>query len=175
MKVPRPTAERVRELFSYDPLTGIFTRLVKTNNRVEVGESCHYFSKGDGYLRISIDGRQHLGHRLAWLYMTGEWPADEVDHRDADRANNRWANLRDVTAAINSQNKRQARVDNRSCGLLGVTFDKSRSRRPWVAQIGLIHDDGQFRNIRIGRFETPELAHQAYVARKRALHVGCTI
>ena len=169
------TAERLRELLHYDPLTGLFTRLVKTCNTVDVGDVCDYFSKKDGYLRISLDHQQYLGQRLAWLYMTGKWPDDEVDHLDTDPANNKLVNLRDVTRRTNSENKRVARVDNKSSRLLGVTFDNRRTRKPWVAQIGVCRSDGTRRNVRIGRFATPQLAHDAYIAVKRQLHAGCTI
>jgi hypothetical protein len=170
---PLLTADRLRELLHYDPLTGLFTRLVRTCNTVNVGDVCGYFSKKDGHLRISLDHHQYLGQRLAFLYMTGEWPANEVDYWDTDPANNRWANLRDVTTKTNSENKRVARVDNKSSGLLGVTWNAEKEK--WQAQIGLRNDDGSRRTKSLGRYDDKFVAHEVYLNAKRRLHAGCTI
>jgi hypothetical protein len=169
----RLTAERIRALLHYDPLTGVFTRLVKTCNSVKVGDVAGFVSQVDGYTRISVEKQQYLGHVLAWVYMTGKWPEGEIDHWDTDRGNTRFANLRDVSTKVNSENKRSARADNKSSGLLGVTWDAKRGK--WLAQIGIRNDDGSRRNKTLGRYRDKHVAHLAYVNAKRQLHVGCTI
>lgn len=169
----RITAARLRELLHYDPLTGVFTRLVKTCNTVAVGDVAGFVSTGDGYTRISVDGVQYLGHVLAWLYMTGAWPDGEVDHRDTDRGNTRFDNLRDVSTKMNSENKRTARSDNRSSGLLGVTWNEARQK--WQAQIGVRDEAGKRRTKSLGRYPDKHVAHAVYLAAKRQLHAGCTI
>lgn len=103
-----------------------------------------------------------MAHRLAWLYMTGEWPRQEIDHIDGDRANNKWLNLRDVDHATNMQNRRVAQSNNVG-GFLGVS---RRAESIHIAYVGTKY---------IGSFRTPEEAHAAYVQRKRAAHDGCTI
>ncbi len=128
----RITAARLRELLHYDPETGVFTWRVR-RRRVRIGASPKP-TKGNRYLRIGIDGAIWLAHRLAWLYMTGNWPKDDVDHRDGDGLNNRWSNLRDVTPVVNGQNRRGAQSNNRS-GLLGASFDAFTGR--YVAKIAV--------------------------------------
>ncbi len=103
MKKPQLTQERLKQLFRYDPETGLFTRLVSTNNRVKVGDVAGN-SRADGYIKIRVDFDMHYAHRLAWLYMTGEWPAMKIDHVNGDKSDNRWSNLRDVSTTVNSQN-----------------------------------------------------------------------
>lgn len=106
-------------------------------------------------------------HRLAFLYMTGEWPAHQVDHINADRADNKWANLREATISVNAQNRRAALAGS-SSGLLGASWDSKHER--WKAQIRV---NGRTRHL--GYFGSPEAAHQAYLMSKRAHHAGCTI
>ena len=118
------TAQRLRELLHYDPETGHFTRKVRTAQRHRVGDRADLVSTTGnlaGYYRVALGGTKYLAHRLAWFYVHGMWPAGEIDHIDADRGNNRIANLRDVPAQMNKENFRRARVDNRS-GLLGVSI-----------------------------------------------------
>jgi len=148
----------------YDPETGIFTRLVRTSNRIKIGDVAGSLSRY-GYLEFQLYGKLRKAHRLAWLYMTGEWPVGEIDHRDTDRTNNRFSNLRDVTSLGNKQNRR-APNKNSSTGLLGV----SPKRDKWKAQIR-----ANGKNRHLGTFTTPMEAHAAYLKAKRELHEGCTI
>lgn len=158
------TAERLRELLHYDPETGVWTWLVRTSYRIKVGDPVGT-DNGHGYIRTSIDGNRYLLHRLAWLWTTGEWPTSMIDHVNGVRNDNRWVNLRLVSNAENGQNRRTARGGGRS-GLLGVSPHQGK----YTSQI---HVAG--RKIHIGVFDTPEQAHEAYLAAKRRLHPGCTI
>jgi hypothetical protein len=111
------TAERLREVLSYDPETGVFTRRVKTAQRVKVGDIAGTIRKKDGRRVIMVDGKNYLASLLAHLYMTGEWPKNLVDHRDLDRLNDRWENLRPATRSQNEMNKRP----RGKLGVKGVT------------------------------------------------------
>ena len=153
------TAERLRELLDYDPATGVFTRKVRTTNRIKVGDVAGYL-RNDGYIRIKIDGRMHLAHRLAWLYVKGESPPDQIDHRNGIKTDNRIANLRLATHIENMHNRRKPHADNKT-GFLGV----SPSYGMFQARIGV---NGKIKHI--GTFPTPEEAHAAYVQAKRQLH-----
>jgi hypothetical protein len=99
--------------------------------------------------------------------VTGEWPAEDVDHIDGSPSNNAMTNLRAVTHAINMQNRRRPTKGNKA-GLLGVHYIPS--ERKWAADITA---DGKC--PRIGRFPTAEAAYAAYLKMKRAIHGGCTI
>jgi hypothetical protein len=154
------SAARLRELLDYAPDTGLF----RSN-----GKTVGFLVPPKNYMRVLVAGRQRLAHRLAWLYVHGEWPAGQIDHINGIKTDNRIANLRCVTAEHNMQNARSARSSNKSCGLLGVTMQK-KSGKKWVAQIS-----AKGVNRYLGRYDTPEEAHVAYVEAKRRLHDGCTI
>lgn len=163
-RVEKLTAERLQELVHYDPTTGIFTHRAP-RKKIRVGEIAGTVDKASGYVILCIDRRHHYGHRLAFLYMTGEWPKQMVDHRDGNRANNVFDNLRDAPRLINQQNLRHATAVS-SSGLLGAY----RKRNKWESRI---RHCGQV--IRLGVFATAEQAHDAYLRAKRELHDGCTI
>lgn len=155
------TAERLRQLLSYDPETGLFIWRVYRNHRARAGTIAG--SKTD-YLRISVDSVDHLAQRLAWLYMTGEWPIGVIDHKDGDKFNNAWSNLRDTTTSANNQN-RVAANSNSGTGSLGVSY--SAERGAFVAQIKY-----GGKNRMIGRYATKGEAEEAYLRHKAANHNG---
>ena len=142
---PPLTAERLREVLSYDPLTGVFLWKVSTGRRVRVGGVAGYLDE-DGYLRIRIDGTAYRAHRLAWLYAHGHWPADQLDHRNRVRSENWIDNLREATNAQNHQNLSLS-VRNRS-GHIGVAWHKSAGK--WRARLrvrGKVINAGSFERI----------------------------
>lgn len=161
---PALTAARLREVLRYDPLTGICTWLVRAAHRRWPGEEAGSPSK-DGRIRIRIDGELFYRYRLAFLYMTGAWPTETVDHINGDRTDDRWSNLRDVSQAVNSQNHRRA-PRHSTTGLLGAQVCGDR----FASSITLNN-----RVFRLGTFDTAEEAHKAYVMAKRAMHPGSTI
>lgn len=88
------TAARLRELLHYEPKTGVWT-VIKAYGRRRVGEKVdHILGK---YRGITIDGKQYLSHRAAWLYMKGQWPTITVDHKNRKKNDNRWSNLRSAS------------------------------------------------------------------------------
>jgi hypothetical protein len=157
------TSERLREVLGYDPDTGLFTRrLARSGFQVGAVAGC---LDGYGYTAIKIDGRLYAGHRLAWFWVHGIWPANNIDHINGDRADNRIHNLRDVPTSTNCQNQRRAQFHNKT-GFLGVSPNRGRFRAAiWLG--------GKY--LHIGVFDTPEQAHEAYLTAKRRLHDGCTI
>ena len=142
---------RLKQVLHYEPETGQFTR-VQAGRGVTVGPICG--SECDGYRTVVIDGSSYRLHRLAFLYMEGEWPQAKVDHINGDRADNRWANLRHATIRQNSHN-RKTRSDSK-CGLKGVSWNARPQK--WMARIGV---DGKSKYL--GVYKTPEEAHTAYV------------
>lgn len=160
------TAERVRELLEYDPETGVFRWRALPSIKATRSKAGAIAGCSDGrYWGISIEKRRAQAHRLAWLYMTGDWPKFQIDHIDGDKINNRFANLRDVPPAMNQHNQIRPQKTN-STGFLGVVPVRTKFR----AQIWV---DGAAKNL--GTYLTAEAAHAAYVVAKRRLHAGCTI
>jgi len=148
----------LKKLVRYDPETGEFTWLVSNSNRVKVGDRAGS-QRSTGYRALAVLGKLYQEHRLAWLYMTGEWPEAFIDHRNGSRNDNRWANLRAATKAENGQN--YVRSAGKS-GLVGAT----RRDGGWVSQIRV-----SGRPLYLGYFKTPEEASAAYVAAKLQHHV----
>jgi len=146
--------EQLRALLRYDATTGVFTWIVNRGGRFRAGTVAGWLTE-KGYIKIRIGGRDYKAHRLAWLYMTGCWPEHEVDHENTIRSDNRWDNLREATGAQNSRNRRKP-VTNTS-GFKGVSWNKITCQ--WQA---VIHIDGK--RVILGQFNSPEDAHQAYVA-----------
>lgn len=161
------TQARLRELLDYDPATGLFVRRAVEG----LQERWHDKPAGyvlRGYLVITVDGRKYRAHRLAWLYIHGKWPEQEIDHRDGNKLNNRIANLRDVSHTVNGENRRQGEANGTGGGLIGASWFKARNK--WMAQITVNRKQRY-----LGLFDTAEEAHAAYVQAKRQLHEGCTI
>ena len=99
------TAERTRFVLNYNANSGEFFRKVdrfgKTIQPYKVG-----FRMRNGYWYVSIDTRLVRAHRLAWLYVTGNWPDGCIDHINGDRSDNRFENLRDTNLRVNAENRR---------------------------------------------------------------------
>jgi hypothetical protein len=159
MKTDRElTQERLRSLLSYNPDTGEFTRLVNRRSDL-VGKIAGCPSRVGSekfYIKIQIDGKKYLAHRLVWLYSYGEWPENQIDHIDQDSLNNRLINLREVTNAENGKNQKMSKRN--ISGVTGVCFDKKRQK--WHARIVV---NGKF--IHLGYFEVKD---DSIAARKNA-------
>ena len=149
------TADRLRSLFRYEPDTGHLIRLWPATRKCDeryVGAPIGHPSTL-GYTLVSIDGRKYLAHRLAWLWMTGDWPQHGIDHINGTGTDNRWENLRSATVSQNAAN-RGVQANSRS-GIKGVWFDRSRGL--WTAMIAV-----RGRRYSLGRHPTKEAAAAAY-------------
>lgn len=157
------TAEKLRELLRYDPVTGNFFWLVTQGGRSQAGQRAGKILKANrGYRQIVVLGIRYRAHRLAWLYMTGEWPRDVIDHIDGDTDNNRWANLRAATQAQNMANQRLYRKNNTS-GHRGVF--KVKGRESWRVRIRVRGEQ-----ISCGCYPTFEAAKAAYLQHATRLY-----
>jgi HNH endonuclease len=155
--------ECLREMLSYELASGLFRWRVKASKNTSIGAVAGTHSQGRIVIRIK--SQQYLAHRLAWKYVTGEWPNNNIDHRDGDSTNNAFSNLRDVPQSVNLQNLRTAKKTN-LCGLLGVRPHRSRFQAG-ITVAGKWHY--------LGAFDDKHSAHAAYLDAKRRLHTGCTI
>jgi hypothetical protein len=158
------THQRLKEVLSYDEVSGHFFWRKVLSNRVKPGACAGTLCK-NGYIYISIDGSRYLAHRLAVFYVTGEAPAKFVDHINGFSTDNRICNLRNASPRINAEN-RQGPQSNNALGILGVSM----KRKKFLAQIVV---NGSHRNL--GVFDTAEQAQFAYLDAKRAFHEGNTL
>jgi hypothetical protein len=131
-KKKKLTHERLRELLHYDKATGVWTRLVSTSSRARAGAIAGSIVPS-GYRVIGIDGCIYFSAPLAWFYVKGEWPKLEIDHKNLDKADDRWENLREATHGENQRNKRLQK--NSSTGYIGVAID--RARQCWSVMVKL--------------------------------------
>lgn len=156
------TQERLKQVVSYNPDNGVFTRILALSNCVKVGDILGG-DNGRGYLRTRIDGKLYMNHRLAWLYVYGSMPEFEIDHINHNKKDNRIANLRSCTRSENSRNS-PIGIRNKS-GIVGVQY-RERDRK-FYATI-----TNNKKKIHIGVYETAEDALLAYndAARKYGYH-----
>ncbi|MDI4633332.1 HNH endonuclease [Pelomonas sp. V22] len=159
-KEDKLTAERLRELLTYDPETGLFIRRVNRPGKWGKAGTVAGHINAHGYRVIWI-GANHMAHRLAWLYVHGAWPDGQLDHINQDKTDNRLENLRLVTHAENMQNRPHQR--NNSTGLKGVL-----PRTKYGGWPALICANNK--QIWLGTFDSPEAAHAAYCAAAARLH-----
>lgn len=158
------TAEQLQGVLHYEPSTGNFTWKTTIKGAMNAGDIAGHCTRG--YVVIGVKGRLYRAHRLAWLYMTGEWPSGHVDHINGNPSDNRWENLRDVSRHVNLQNRHRSDRDSRS-GLLGA---HEHGPGVWVSEIRAF---GVRRYL--GTFSTKEAAHAAYLAAKQQMHVDAPI
>jgi len=137
------SVDELRAKYSYDPETGVFIKKALTKYQKEWVAGC---KDPSGYVRICINGRIYLAHRLAWYYMTGFQPINLIDHINGNKQDNRFVNLREADYSQNMMNSRLA-SNNRS-GCKGVSW-LSR-KKAWRAE-GKIDGKrvflGQFKNL----------------------------
>lgn len=157
--------EYLREVLHYDPATGIFRWRERPDrsrswNIKHAGRVAGWCTSGSGrgYVCIAIDSVKYYAHTLAWIYMTGEQVPKgmEVDHRNRQRAENWWGNLRLATKTQNAHNT--GKRSTNTSGFKGVSWDKERQK--WLASIMVNH-----RSMSLGRFDRIE---DAIAARKTA-------
>ena len=146
------TQKRLKKLLNYNSETGVFRWKIKPSPQVCIGDIAGCCS--NGYTVIGVDSSNYMAHRLAWLYIYGEFPPQFIDHIDRDKSNNRISNLR---MATNSQNQINAKIQsNNTSGYNGVF----RNGGNWQARIKVMGSV-----ICLGTYKTKE---EAYKVRKSA-------
>jgi hypothetical protein len=160
----RVSPQQLRELLSYNPLTGVALWRVRLESHFDNVATCARWNtryagkiaggvdKATGYIRISVDNKHYALHRVIWAIMTGEWPP-EVDHEDTDKLNNKWTNLRKATHSQNSANR--VRQPNNTSGFKGVSWSASADK--WRAYIVI-----EKKQIHLGNFDDINDAKNAY-------------
>lgn len=146
----RISQEYLKSRLSYDPETGIFVWLEQpglpkqwnTNYAGKPAGCVKHAPSGYRYIHMTLCGKSYAAHRLIWLYVTGEEPPKELDHRNRDATDNRWDNLRD-SKGLNQRNRSKNR--NNKSGVTGVCWNSLKSK--WQVYAGGIY---------LGRF--PEIS-----------------
>ena len=161
------TPEVLKELLDYDAQTGVFKWKKRVGRGIAgaVAGRISTSKTAPGYVQIMVSKKLYQAHRLAWLYVNGSLPDEQIDHINGIRSDNRIENLRVVSGSLNSQNQRRARKDNKT-GFLGVSLHRSRFQ-------ACIRKDRKI--FHLGYFDSAEEAHDAYVKAKRTIHEGNTL
>ena len=159
------TQSELKELMHYDPAAGQFVRLKARFHPQRIGQIAGCVNKHPrrGYVVIKIHGKSYEAHRLAWLYMTGEWPKSQIDHRDEDKTNNRWDNLREATHTQNIWHR--GKQKNNASGIRGVYWRADIGKWRAVLQAG--RKAGR-KALFSAHFATREEAAAAYAVAARA-------
>jgi len=147
------TQEDLQKLLKYDSETGWFIWLISNSNRVQVGARAGFLHQASGYRYITINGKKYLESRLAHFYMTGNWPKEEIDHKNRIKSENKWNNLREAT-----------RIQN--------LVNKSKTERKYDLPTGVYKSGNKFtvyqqinkKRYYLGTFNTPNEAHQKYIS-----------
>jgi len=154
-----------RSFLDYDPISGVFTWKTGRRGTARKGSIAGSIDPVTGYRRIRLKDKKIFAHRLAFLWMNGLLPENDIDHINGKRDDNRWCNLRLSNDTINAQNRHKAQSNSRS-GLIGAMSNGKKYR-------ARIRVDGK--RIDLGSYHTPEEAHAVYVKTKRQLHEGNTL
>lgn len=151
------TAQRLKLLLHYDPRTGLWRWRTTKNQMARKGMVAgteHKAKRSTAtYIRIKIDGRSYMAHRLAFLYVTGSWPEHDPDHKNTIGTDNRWVNLRDANPSQNIANK--AKDCRNKTGFKGVHYSEQ-----YGAFVASIKVNGKTRCI--GIYDKAEPAAAAY-------------
>ena len=154
------TQSELKEVLEYNPDTGVFTWKKTVSSRAKTGDVAG--SKNNRrYINIRVNKKQYMAHRLAYFYMTGNFPENQIDHINHIRDDNRWSNLRDATHSQNQAN--QLKRKNNKSGYKGVAYYKRDKK--WHARIMYMK-----KRIHLGCYNTPEEASEAY--KKKAIELS---
>jgi hypothetical protein len=150
-----PSMSRVRELFIYDPETGVLTWR-KSAGRKKAGDIAGTKHK-HGYTVVNVDSKGYGAHQIIWLYVTGEWP-NLIDHINGVRDDNRFANLRHADKAANARNRSADSAKNKLLGAYPLATGGFRAG---------VTVDGH--HIFIGVYATEVEAHEAYLTLRKEI------
>lgn len=154
------TQKELKQWLYYSPTVGTF-EWIKRGRGVQVNCLAGRVCPKSGYINVRLQRKTYRAHVLAWLYMTGSWPEMELDHKDGDKTNNAFCNLRLATKSQNRWNAQNFRTS--SSGVKGVTYMPKAKK--WRAVVGINNE-----KVNIGLFKTMEEAEQAVRIKREELH-----
>ena len=132
----------VKKYLHYNPETGVFIRRIKTANCISVGDIAGGLEHG--YIVIQLCGIKYKAHRLAWFYVHGVWPKDQIDHINHIRDDNRLSNLREATNKSNGKN--QSMYPNNTSGITGVARFRKNRWQAYITNNGKLFPLGKYKD-----------------------------
>lgn len=150
----------------YDETTGVFTWKKRMGSRSIIGAKAGHLNKQSGYVVIRLMGGIYQSHRLAWFYVKGIWPSKEIDHKNGNRQDNRFVNLREADSVENRSNR--GINSNNTSGAKGVSLRKSSGK--WCAQIshkGKVRHLGYFKDFDEAKIKYESMALELFGEFKR--------
>ncbi len=141
------------EKLLYNQEKGIFTWNYDGTRGVKAGDVAGSKTK-DGYIMLSVGGKKILAHRVAWLFVYGEFPYGNIDHINRNKSDNRIANLRNANHEQNAQNR--LKNSRNTSGYKGVTWHKRDQK--WQSAITI-----KRKVIHLGYYQDPQDAYSAYI------------
>lgn len=153
------TQKELKLLLTYSPMTGKFVWNVSRRGHAKKGAFAGTLSLKDGYIYLKVSQRRYVAHRLAFLYMTGTWPKDKMDHINHVRNDNRWENLRECSSSQNNSNRVPVGGSSR---YKGVCIDKNNK---WLARVTLNN-----KTAYVGHYDCEHEAALAYNKKASELH-----
>lgn len=133
------TQSSIHAVLDYDPKTGEFTWKSDRTGGTKAGSRAGYTDSG-GYRVIKVYGLLYKAHRIAWVYINGEWPKGQIDHINRNPSDNRIKNLREISHSDNQRNR--GLMKSNGSGVTGVYWHKG--QKTWHARIGV---DGKHRHL----------------------------
>lgn len=166
------TQDYLKSILRYNKTTGLFTWRKRPREHFATKRGWNVFNAAyagkeagqtntNGHTQIRINNRLYMAHRLAWFYIHGVWPKNELDHINGDKKDNCITNLREATRSENNRNKSAYKTN--TSGFKGVMWKKESKK--WFAQIQY-----NLKRIHLGYFDSPEKAHEAYCAAAKKYH-----
>ncbi len=152
---------RLREILNYNPETGIFSWKNPNQGKAKKGQIINGWNAGKGYKMVGLDFHRYYLHRLAWQYVYGKPPKNQIDHINCIKTDNRICNLREATATQNAHNMLSRKNIS---GYKGVYFERRTGK--WFSAIR-----ANGKSIHLGTFNAPQKAHDAYAKAARK-HFG---
>ena len=160
-KIPTKIPEEIREYLYYDENVGSVTWIKKPSKGVSLGSVAGCINKKTGYCVLRFNKSLYQAHRIVWFLKTGKQPEKDIDHKDGNKLNNCWTNLREATHNQNEHNK--TKYSNNTSGFKGVY--RHTKNNSWIARIWV-----NSKVVHLGSFGTPEEAYKAYCEAAKSLH-----
>ena len=146
------TCREIRKILHYDAKRGVWRWRVRPARHVQLGSIAGSVNS-NGYRHIMINGKQYKSSRLAWFYIYGYFPENQVDHINRNPSDDRWCNLREVSHQCNIRNCGM-RNDNTS-GIKGVSWNKRDEK--WQARVAV---NGKSKSLGYHADFTEAVAHR---------------